>query len=41
MLEEFVLFLLCFFVVLFVYEVFIVNRAKKKKSKKELWKYDI
>ena len=35
MLEEFVLFLLCFFVVLFVYEVFIVNRAKKKKNKKE------
>ena len=36
MLEEFVLFLLCFFVVLFVYEVFIVNRAKKKNKKEPM-----
>ena len=33
MLEEFVLFLLCFFLVLLVYEIFIVRKAKKNKEK--------
>lgn len=33
MLEEFVLFLLCFFSVLLVYEIFIVRKAKKNKEK--------
>ena len=33
MLEEFVLFLLCFFSVLLVYEIFIVCKAKKNKEK--------
>ena len=32
MLEEVYLFLLCFLVVLFVYEIFIVRKAKKKKD---------
>ena len=33
MLDELVLFLLCFFLVLIVYELFIVKKAKKKKNK--------
>ncbi len=32
--QEIILFLLCFLFVLFVYEVFIVNKAKKRNSKK-------
>lgn len=36
MLEELVLFLLCFFLVLLVYEIFIVHKAKKKKEKKPM-----
>lgn len=35
MLEELLLFLLCFFLVLIVYEIFIVRRAKTKKAKKQ------
>ena len=34
MLEELILFLLCFLLVLLVYEIFIVRKAKKNKSKK-------
>ncbi|HIR48713.1 MAG TPA: hypothetical protein IAB35_01910 [Candidatus Faecimonas gallistercoris] len=34
MLEELILFLLCFLLVLLVYELFIVRKAKKNKSKK-------
>ena len=34
MLEELVLFLLCFFLILLVYELFIVRKAKKNKGKK-------
>lgn len=36
MLEEFVLFLLCFFSVLLVYEIFIVRKAKKNKEKRPI-----
>lgn len=36
MLEEFILFLLCFFLVFLVYEIFIVRKAKKKKDKKPI-----
>jgi len=36
MLEEFVLFLLCFFLVLLVYEIFIVRKAKKNKEKRPI-----
>lgn len=36
MLEELVLFLLCFFLVLLVYEIFIVRKSKKKKDKKPI-----
>ena len=36
MLEEFVLFLLCFFSVLLVYEIFIVRKAKKNKEKRHI-----
>ena len=35
MLEDLWLFLLCFFLVLIVYEIFIVRRAKAKKVKKQ------
>ena len=34
MLQELVLFVLCYILVLVIYEIFIVNRAKKKKVKK-------
>src|SRR5699024_4026582 len=34
MLEELILFLLCFLLVLLVYEIFIVRKAKKNKNKK-------
>ncbi len=34
MVQELVLFLLCFILVLIVYEIFIVSRAKKNKGKK-------
>ena len=33
--QELYLFILCFFSVLIIYEIFIVNRAKKKKTKKQ------
>ena len=36
MIEELVLFLLCFFLVLLVYEIFIVRKAKKKKDKRPM-----
>ncbi len=36
MIEELVLFLLCFFLVLLVYEIFIVCKAKKKKDKRPM-----
>ncbi len=36
MLEDFILFLLCFFLILLVYEVFIVRKAKKEKTKKPI-----
>ncbi len=35
MIDELMLFTLCFLVVLIVYEIFIVRRAKQKKSKKQ------
>lgn len=35
MFQEFILFTMCFFVVLVVYEVFIVRKAKKDKNKKK------
>ena len=34
MLQELILFVLCYILVLVIYEIFIVNRAKKKKAKK-------
>lgn len=34
MLQELILFALCYILVLVIYEIFIVNRAKKKKAKK-------
>ena len=36
MLDEIILFLLCFFLVLIVYEIFIVRKAKKKKDKRPM-----
>ena len=34
MLQELILFVLCYILVLVIYEIFIVNRVKKKKAKK-------
>ena len=36
MLDEIVLFLLCFFLVLIVYEIFIVRKAKKNRDKRPM-----
>ena len=36
MLDEIILFLLCFFLVLIIYEIFIVRNAKKKKDKRPM-----
>lgn len=33
--QELYLFMLCFFSIFIIYEIFIVNRAKKKKAKKQ------